>query len=70
MDQIRTMVKQIKSGKEILSPRGLPNIKLVKTKQSEWILFDGHHSLLSYMIAGGHIYMKSLILLLRIKVVM
>jgi hypothetical protein len=52
MDQIRTMVKQIKSGKEILSPRGLPNIKLVKTKQSEWILFDGHHSLLSYMIAG------------------
>jgi hypothetical protein len=52
MDQIRTMVKQIKSGKDILSPRGLPNIKLVKTKQSEWILFDGHHSLLSYMIAG------------------
>ncbi len=52
MNQIRTMVKQIKSGKEILSPHGLPNIKLVKTKQSEWVLFDGHHSLLSYMIAG------------------
>lgn len=52
MNQIRTMVKQIKSGKDILSPCGLPNIKLVKTKQSEWILFDGHHSLLSYMIAG------------------
>jgi len=46
------MVKQIKSGKEILSPRGLPNIKLVKTKYSEWIVFDGHNSLLSYMIAG------------------
>jgi len=52
MNQIRSMVKQIKSGKEILMPRGLPNIKLVKTKNSEWILFDGHHSLLSYMIAG------------------
>ena len=52
MDQIRTMVKHIKSGKEILNPRGLPNIKLVKTKYSEWILFDGHHSLLSYMMAG------------------
>ena len=52
MNQIRTMVIQIKSGKEILSPHGLPNIKLVKTKQSEWVLFDGHHSLLSYMIAG------------------
>ncbi len=31
VNQIRTMVKQIKSGKEILSPHGLPNIKLVKT---------------------------------------
>ncbi len=52
VSQIRTMVKKIKNGKDILSSRGLPNIKLVKTKQSEWILFDGHHSLLSYMIAG------------------
>ena len=52
VNQIRTIVKQIKNGKDILSPRGLPNIKLVKTKESEWILFDGHHSLLSYMIAG------------------
>ncbi len=52
MNQIRTMVKEIQSGKDILSPSGLPNIKLVKTEQSEWILFDGHHSLLSYMIAG------------------
>jgi len=52
LNQIKTMVKQIKNRKDILSPRGLPNIKLVKTKQSEWILFDGHHSLLSYMIAG------------------
>jgi len=46
------MIKQIKSGKDILSPNGLPNIKLVKTEQSEWVLFDGHHSLLAYMIGG------------------
>lgn len=46
------MVKQIRTGKDILSPKGLPNIKLVKTEQSEWILFDGHHSLLAYIIAG------------------
>ena len=52
MNQIRTMVKEIKSGNDILSPSELPNIKLVKTQKSEWILFDGHHSLLSYMIAG------------------
>jgi len=52
VNQISTMVKEIKSGNDILSPSGLPNIKLVKTEKSEWILFDGHHSLLSYMIAG------------------
>ena len=52
MNQIRIMAKEIKSGKHILSASGLPNIKLVKTVQSEWILFDGHHSVLSYMIAG------------------
>jgi hypothetical protein len=45
------MVKEIKSGNDPLSPSGLPNIKLVKSEQLEWILFDGHHSLLSYMIA-------------------
>lgn len=50
--QIRRMVKRIRSGKDILSPKGVPNIKLVKTRRSEWILFDGHHSLLSYMMAG------------------
>ena len=52
MNQIKTMIKKIKSGKPILSPKGLPNIKLVKTTQTEWILFDGHHSLLAYMITG------------------
>ena len=52
INQIRTMVKEIKSGNDVLSLSGLPNIKLVKTEQSEWVLFDGHHSFLSYMIAG------------------
>ncbi len=50
--QIKFMIKQINSGKDILSPKGLPNIKLVKQKKKEWILFDGHHSLLAYMVAG------------------
>ena len=52
VNQIKTMVEKIKSGKQVLSPNGVPNIKLVKTVQSEWILFDGHHSLLAYMITG------------------
>ena len=69
VNQIKTMVKKIKSGKQILSPNGLPNIKLVKTVQSEWILFDGHHSLLAYMITGKHFYMKSPILLSKTRIV-
>ena len=52
INQIRIMAKKIKSGKHILSSSGIPNTKLVKTAHSEWILFDGHHSVLSYMIAG------------------
>jgi hypothetical protein len=52
INQIRKMVKKIKSGNDILSQSGLPNIKLVKTEQAEWVLFDGHHSLLSYMLSG------------------
>ena len=50
--RIKVMVSQIKSGKHVLSPRDLPNIKLVKTKNNEWVLFDGHHSMLAYMFAG------------------
>ena len=52
INQIKIMVKEIKSGKHILSSNGVPNTKLVKTVHSKWILFDGHHSVLSYMIAG------------------
>ena len=44
VNQIKTMIKKTKPGKQILSPKGLPNIKLIKTTQTEWILFDDHHS--------------------------
>lgn len=50
--KIKKMLKQIKSGQDVLSNCGLPNVKLVKTKNNEWVLFDGHHSLLAYMKAG------------------
>ena len=50
--QINDMVLQIKSGKEILSPSEISNIKLVKTTREEMVLFDGHHSMLAYMAAG------------------
>ena len=50
--QIKSMVQQIKAGSDVLSPTGLPNIKLVKTNPDDWVLFDGHHSMLAYMLAG------------------
>lgn len=50
--QVKVMVKKIKSGKDIFNTDGLPNIKLVKTKDEKWVLFDGHHSMLAYMLSG------------------
>ncbi|MBN2422881.1 hypothetical protein JXB41_06655 [Candidatus Woesearchaeota archaeon] len=50
--QIKKMVHHIALEKNILSPTGMPNIKLVKTKSRERVLFDGHHSMLAYMISG------------------
>ena len=49
--QIKRMAEAIKSGKHILS-RGIPNVKLVKTREGQLLLFDGNHSMLAYMTAG------------------
>lgn len=50
--RINNMAKKIESGKEILTPEGTPNAKLVTTKYDELVLFDGHHTALAYMLAG------------------
>ncbi len=50
--RIETMAEKIRSGKEILTPEGLPNPKLAKTEADELVLFDGHHSTLAYMLSG------------------
>ena len=50
--QVDKMYSKIKSGGHILEKDGLPNIKLVKDSNNNWVLFDGHHSLLSYLRAG------------------
>jgi len=47
--QIKSMITKIKSKKDILHQSKIPNIKLVKTKDNDWVLFDGHHSMLAYM---------------------
>jgi hypothetical protein len=50
--QIKSMLNQIISGKDIFNTNKLPNIKLVKSKDNHWILFDGHHTMLAYMFTG------------------
>ncbi len=50
--QIKEMTEKLISGKAIMTPEGLPNIKLVKSLNNEWVLFDGHHSMLAYMFIG------------------
>lgn len=49
--QVRRMTRAIESGKHIFS-FGIPNVKLVRTRDNQLLLFDGHHSMLAYMNAG------------------
>lgn len=47
------MLEKIESGRDILMPDGTPNVKVTETKRGEMVLFDGHHTLLAYMLAGN-----------------
>jgi hypothetical protein len=47
--KIRGMAKDIYSKKHIFSEYKIPNIKLVKLESNELVVFDGHHTLLSYI---------------------
>ncbi|MFW6190539.1 MAG: hypothetical protein ACOC49_02715 [Candidatus Bipolaricaulota bacterium] len=49
---IGEMVKRVESGREVLMTDGFPNVKVTKTKREELVLFDGHHTLLAYMMTG------------------
>lgn len=50
--KIKEMARKIRSGSHILKPNDLPNIKLVKSTSGDYVLFDGHHSMLSYLSLG------------------
>ena len=52
LSRIHSMVSDLNKGKELFMENGLPNIKLTITKDGRHVLFDGHHTLISYMIAG------------------
>ena len=49
VERIKSMIKSIKEGKEVISSEGIPNVKLVVSKDKGYVLFDGHHTMLAYM---------------------
>ena len=57
MPQIAGMINQILAGSEILHVSGVPNVKVVMTRDKETVLFDGHHTLMAYL-ATGHNYLN------------
>jgi len=52
LSQIKYLAREIQSGEHIFSVEGIPNVKIVKVNQNQWLLFDGHHTMLAYMHAG------------------
>ncbi len=53
INQISKMVNQIlHQRKAIFEPDGAPNLKLVVVPGNRLILFDGHHSILAYILSG------------------
>jgi|TARA_B100001971_G_C18236320_1_gene567481 hypothetical protein len=51
LGQIKRMVESINQGKDLVS-EGVANVKIAKSDRNEYVLFDGHHTLLAYMLAG------------------
>jgi len=50
--QIAMMVHALRARQHILEPSGLPNIKILLDDAGDWLLFDGHHTVLAYLLAG------------------
>ncbi|MBR9706652.1 hypothetical protein GOV14_06475 [Candidatus Pacearchaeota archaeon] len=48
--KIKRLVRLIESGRHVFAKSGIPNIKLVKTNKNEWLIFDGHHTLVAYSL--------------------
>ncbi|MFC1585557.1 hypothetical protein ACFL5V_08435 [Fibrobacterota bacterium] len=52
---IKQAASRIYSGHHMLSKQKWPHIKLIKTAKNEWVLFEGHRTMLAYMAAGKRI---------------
>ena len=51
-EQIKKMTNDIPKGTHIVHENGMPNVKVVLTDKDQYLLFDGHHSLLAYIYSG------------------
>lgn len=52
LKRIIKMSSSINSGNHIIAKPGLPNIKLIKTSDNKVLVFDGHHTIISYLLEG------------------
>ena len=48
----KRMLKTLDNRRHILSSSGMPNIKIFKARDNKLYVFDGHHSMLAYMMSG------------------
>jgi hypothetical protein len=49
--KIKKMLSSLENG-EFIGNKKIPNIKIIKTKENKMLVFDGHHSILSYLSLG------------------
>ena len=52
VERIMEMSERILAGEHLTEDSNVPNIKLVWTDAGKLLLFDGHHTMLAYMLSG------------------
>jgi len=57
--QMQTMIAKVRRNEMVLNNDGLPNIKLVLAPDKRYLMFDGHHTALAYLLAGQKIPSRS-----------
>ncbi len=52
LGQVANMFQRILNKGHIFEDSGIPNVKVVLSKEKHLVLFDGHHTTLAYLLAG------------------
>ena len=50
--QMQTMIEKVKRGDHVFNSNSLPNVKIVLAPDKRYLMFDGHHTALAYLLAG------------------